>query len=700
MYHSVLNAWRNLEFCVVYVRIVSFYSLPRLGYVMACPFSFALWLRRICVWWGVCVAAFLVEGSIYAFAQEQQFKFQYSQFAPLPPTSRPDARLYETAETLLNNGLLDSTIAFSKRYIQEYQAHSDIASCMYAEWTIGRAYGRKGESSVMYKHFFQALRMAEEQKNVFWQAFMALSIGSMSTQNALLDRADAFLHTALELGTSLNDSLMVANAMSGFSEIANKKNNPRLSLELAQKAITAMPKSALPLSYEYFILGHLKLRLAYAFSYLGQQDSALVVLRDASVYLKNSSNQRFVPEMYLAFARIHLLKKKYTEASLALDSAEVFIEKMRLQITRFALYRMRAELADSLGNYQSAYRYYQLFHNIRDSIFSTQSAATSESLKNDFAKRLVEQEKKYQAWVATAVIAALCGIIIVLFILFQLKRRTELTLLDNKAHLEHLTEELQQTNQQLQERNHDLAEAHKLKNTFLGIVSHDLRNPLTQIMMSTEMIDHQVQKYIGDGFQATIIPTITQRILQSAEFMNQLIQDLLDVNKLESGGVSLYIKPISLKQIIEIFTRFETLAAKKQITLLLEPASDTIAHWKLLADERALRQVMDNLLSNAIKFSPLGAKIAVKISASTSLQTESNIRIEICDEGPGLSEEDKAKAFEKFTRLSAKPTAGESSTGLGLAICKELIRQMNGEIGVNSTLGNGATFYIVLPKAA
>ncbi len=659
------------------------------------------WLQRMCVW-SVLGAVFFLKSGMNTHAQELPFQFEYSQFATLPFPSRPDANFYEAAETLLNNGFLDSTIAFASQRLRERQAQGDNASCMYAEWTIGRAYGRKGESSAMYEHFFQALRMAEELKNDFWRAFLSLSIGSMSIQNSLFDRANTYLSTALELGKSMNDSLMIANSLSGFSELATKKKNPALSLELAYQALREMSKNPSQMSHEYFVLGYLQLRLASAFSYYGLQDSALVALQRASTYLKASPNQRFIPELYLAFAKIYLPKKRYQEASLALDSAETYIEKMHLHITRIALYRIRAEIADSLRDYRGAYRYYQLFHNIRDSIFSTQSAVTSESLKNDFAKRLGEQERKYQAWVAAAIISALCVVIVVLFVLFQLKKRTELTLREQKTRLEQLAMELQHANHLLQKGNHDLAEANKLKNTFLGIVSHDLKNPLTQIMMSADMIDHQFGNKGGSGLQATAIPTLTQRIIQSAEFMNQLVQDLLDVNKLESGAVSLYPKNIPVERVVEMLTRFETVASKKQISMLIEPTADEIMRWRLIADERAFTQVMENLLSNAIKFSPIGAKVVVKIqslSCTEQAQEAEKIRIDIRDEGPGLSDDDKTKVFEKFARLSAKPTGGESSTGLGLAICKELIRQMNGEIGVNSTLGRGATFYIMLPKA-
>jgi signal transduction histidine kinase len=103
-------------------------------------------------------------------------------------------------------------------------------------------------------------------------------------------------------------------------------------------------------------------------------------------------------------------------------------------------------------------------------------------------------------------------------------------------------------------------------------------------------------------------------------------------------------------------------------------------------------QVLDNLISNAVKYSPLGKRILVRV-----VNTDRAVRIEIQDEGPGLSEDDKSKLFGKFARLSARPTGGEYSTGLGLSIVKKMVEAMNGKVWCESELGKGATFIVELP---
>jgi signal transduction histidine kinase len=106
-------------------------------------------------------------------------------------------------------------------------------------------------------------------------------------------------------------------------------------------------------------------------------------------------------------------------------------------------------------------------------------------------------------------------------------------------------------------------------------------------------------------------------------------------------------------------------------------------------------QVLDNLVSNAVKYSPAGTTIVISAS-----QADGKVTVAVKDQGPGLSEEDQKKLFQKFTRLTARPTGGESSNGLGLSIVKRLAEAMNGNVGCHSVLGQGATFFVQLPVAA
>lgn len=180
-----------------------------------------------------------------------------------------------------------------------------------------------------------------------------------------------------------------------------------------------------------------------------------------------------------------------------------------------------------------------------------------------------------------------------------------------------------------------------------------------------------------------------QRIIRSANRMFDLIKSFLDINAIEQGGLQVNLTPVNISLVTRTAAQSYLLKAQaKSIALHIDSGENVHG----VADESVLVQVMDNLVSNALKFSPIQRNIYVRVK-----ELGERIRIEVQDEGPGLSNEDKKKLFGKFARLSARPTAGESSTGLGLSIVKTMVEAMNGTIWCESELGHGAMFCLELP---
>jgi signal transduction histidine kinase len=138
--------------------------------------------------------------------------------------------------------------------------------------------------------------------------------------------------------------------------------------------------------------------------------------------------------------------------------------------------------------------------------------------------------------------------------------------------------------------------------------------------------------------------------------------------------------------------QYEQQAKSKNIHIFVH---NTATVSTVLADEQAVIQVLDNLISNAVKYSPHGKQVFVRV-----LRNAQNVRVEVQDEGEGISEADMTKLFGKFARLSARPTGGEHSTGLGLSIVKKMVEAMNGRVWCESELGKGATFIVKLPSVS
>jgi signal transduction histidine kinase len=178
-------------------------------------------------------------------------------------------------------------------------------------------------------------------------------------------------------------------------------------------------------------------------------------------------------------------------------------------------------------------------------------------------------------------------------------------------------------------------------------------------------------------------------IREQARHMLTLLNDLLDVTQIEAGRLDLRLEPVSMDRFLADAVRAHVqMAAPKGTRVLLVSAPAGTAQ----ADPRRLRQVLDNLVSNAVKYSPPGSTVRV-----TAERTRSGWRVNVQDEGPGITPEDRPLLFQHFARLSAQPTGGEKSTGLGLAITRRVVEAHGGQIGVDSQPGQGATFWFTLP---
>ena len=242
--------------------------------------------------------------------------------------------------------------------------------------------------------------------------------------------------------------------------------------------------------------------------------------------------------------------------------------------------------------------------------------------------------------------------------------------------------------QNLLVQNHNLAVAlsqlqsmNEQKNVFLGVVAHDLRNPLAGIAMMAELL---VEEMPDDQHRKDV-----HRILDASRSMAELLTRFLDINRIESGQVRPEPEPLELETFcLSRLERFAVMAQAKGQSLYL----DKSGALSVLADPKFLQEVVDNLMTNALKYSPKGKPIRIVIAQEAGWGT-----VSVIDEGPGFTEDDKKKVFGRFAKLSAQPTGDESSVGLGLSIVKHMVEAMDGQILLESEEGQGSTFKVRLP---
>lgn len=248
---------------------------------------------------------------------------------------------------------------------------------------------------------------------------------------------------------------------------------------------------------------------------------------------------------------------------------------------------------------------------------------------------------------------------------------------------------IRQATVELQRRQEALERLDEEKNQFLGIAAHDLRSPLNVIGLTAEEL-------VLPGLAPEEIAASGRRIQQAVEQMAGLIQNLLDINLIESGRLRLQPEMLDLRVVAaEVQMRHGKRARAKGQRIELRTPWEEVPVW---ADLLHLREVLDNLVSNALKFTPPGPPERV-IHLVVQAQAGSGV-VAVQDDGPGFTPEDRARAFGRFAKLSARPTAGEASTGLGLSIARSLTEAMGGRIELESQPGRGATLRVVLPARA
>jgi signal transduction histidine kinase len=229
----------------------------------------------------------------------------------------------------------------------------------------------------------------------------------------------------------------------------------------------------------------------------------------------------------------------------------------------------------------------------------------------------------------------------------------------------------------------ELRELNELKNTFLGIAAHDLRNPAGAIRSLSWLL---LEGGLDEGTQTGFL----QDIYCASDEMLKLLDDLLNVSLIESGKLKLKLKRTNLKELVESRIRVMSMIAQsKGIDIAVE--LDDVPPWTV--DPGRLRQVVDNLISNAVKFSPGDTTVRVRLECNGF-----SANISVRDQGPGIPPEERDKLFGMFHKASVKPTAGETSTGLGLAIAKKVVEAHGGKIALESAVGSGSTFTVSLPS--
>ena len=247
-------------------------------------------------------------------------------------------------------------------------------------------------------------------------------------------------------------------------------------------------------------------------------------------------------------------------------------------------------------------------------------------------------------------------------------------------------DEIERQLAELNKKSEELKDLVNQNQQIISLVSHDLKGPFNRIFALVQLLNLTSQNLSDE--QREYMDKIHQIVADGLGMM----RNLLDNRKLEDKGITIGHEKLNLSALLQTLVKnYEILASKKRIALHYQ--SDVTV--MLASDKSYLNRIFENLLSNALKFSESGKNIYVNLS-----EKESGIEVSVRDEGPGIPPEDQLKLYHKFQRLTPRPTAGESSTGLGLWIVKTVVEKLDGSIDCESEVGVGTIFTVRLKRTS
>ncbi len=626
----------------------------------------------------------------------------------------------------------DSVVRFAQESLTLSEAAGythGIANALNALSYVAERQGNYSEALALRQKSLTAYQAVGDKEGIAWCYH---SLGNINNYQGNFDRALEHHFAAMRIREEMGDTRGLCWSLNNIADVYNSQHLPDEGLEYGLKSLALSRSIGLRDSECSALVG-----LAISYKLQRNYDQALTYSEQALELSKLINDKRYADLALNNLGEIHALRGENDKALKfhfrALEireslGARLYVAQSLVQIggvyfamrdynnalrygqQGFALAQEvggRSEIKDACWilsaiysakqDFESAWKYQQKFIELKDSLISIEMqkniASLQSKLDREKQQRQIERlqkESENQDLVRNSLIGGVVLVSLIALLVANGYRQKQ----QQNQKLVQLNQLLEQERLVAQAERNAAQQANAFKSELLSIAAHDLRNPLQSIMGFTALIDERTQD--------PNIKPMTDAVTRSATRMLNLISGLLQSAALESGKLELNIRDVSLSQLLELVVdqnRAQAEQKHQQLICNFEP--------NLFAeiDAERMREVLDNLISNAIKYSPTGKTIYVEMQKNTGINRQETdidtpdccILISIRDEGQGLTEEDKKKLFGKFQRLSARPTGGESSTGLGLSIVKQLVELHGGRVWAESAgQGKGTTFFVEL----
>lgn len=566
-----------------------------------------------------------------------------------------------------HSDIIDSTFFYFNKSLKVAEEQNDSAGIFITNMDLGIFYSERGNRIIGLEYLSECSKYINSV-SLRSQAAYHINCNIDYRKVDRLEVARNHLERAEKIGKEINDSSILGHVYQNW--VAQYGQEEKLD---SIPHLLSISEGYLKGAGNFYGLGHLYLDKGHYFQTIGQLDSVLFWYSKArECFFKinsprdvhTSKVEDFVSLMnFKEYERAELLSLELLEGAKKFGDAE---DSMEVQ---FGL----AEIYESNGNFSKAFFYFKNANEISkrlEGIEASQKVSTLQ-IKAEQAKQLeleLKAEQNERKLLKSK--AELADQQKTSFYLFLLVFGISLLL----ALFLWFSYKLKRTNESLKKLD-------KQKDDIMQIVAHDLLSPIGKVGALTELLrnadnDKEREEYMG-YLDSVVVDS------------SAMVQNLMDIHAFENNKVSLWRRKVILSELMEdSLIGMKQRAVKKQISI----HEDIQENVEFEADGRLIKRIIDNLLGNAIKFSPQESHVDISVKVINK-----EFVLIIRDQGPGFSSEDKENMFGLFSKLSARPTGEETSTGLGLAIVRELVNQLNGNIALESELGKGAAFTVIIP---
>ncbi len=506
---------------------------------------------------------------------------------------------------------------------------------------VGVIHDNLNNYSNALKAYFRALKLYEDVKENKKTAIVLSNIGLIYTNIKDYRNALKFYSHALDIAEEENDteSLLITNINIGLThnQLGNFDDSLRFLDDAYNLAISINDKRRASIALDHIADTYIK---------LNNREKAFELFEN-SLKIKNElQDKRGLVKVYSTIGELQLLESNITEAKINLEKALDLATELGIKRSIHELHKLLAEAYEKIENTSKA-----LYH-----------------LKIAYKKELelLKEEAEIRAK--------------------NISTQLEIEQAQKEAEIQRLKNiELAQALEDVKKLNINLKELNDEKNEFMAIAVHDLKNPLQNILSTARILKR------SNDLPKEEMNEFTGNIINQTDRMFNIIKKLLDQNAIDQGELKIKYSTFDANEVCrEVVSSFREDAERKHISLVLNESFNPI---NLNTDKVILYEILQNLVSNAIKFSEEHKFITLNV-----IDFDTELKLEVIDQGPGFSDEDKKKMFNKFARLSAKPTGNEHSTGLGLSIVKKLCEILGASLKLESNQGEGAKFTVILRK--